>query len=83
MELHILSRGDDRHLISAEDLVKKLKVQLNQDLDHNCTPVGPYGSYGAPFKITCATFGYTIVRKGTTSRLWKEVSREAEVYHIL
>jgi hypothetical protein len=82
-ELHILGRGDDRHPISAEDLVKKLKVQLDQDLDHNCTPVGPCGSYGAPFKITCATFGYTIVGKGTTSRLWKEVSREAEVYRIL
>ncbi|KAG2000794.1 hypothetical protein GB937_010827 [Aspergillus fischeri] len=44
---------------------------------------GPCGSYGAPFKITCATFGYTIVGKGTTSKLWKEVSREAEVYRVL
>ncbi|KAL4759745.1 uncharacterized protein BDW70DRAFT_151458 [Aspergillus foveolatus] len=83
MELHILGGSDNRHLISAEVLVKKLKAQLDQDLDHNCTPIGPCGSYGAPFKITCATFGYTIVGKGTTSRLWKEVSREAEVYHVL
>lgn len=82
-ELHILSRSDNRHPISAESLVKKLKAQLDQDLDHNCTPIGPCGSYGAPFKITCATFGYTLVGKGTTSRLWKEVSREAEVYHVL
>lgn len=82
-ELHILGRDDDRHPIGAEDLVKKLKMQLDQDLDHNCTPIGPCGSYGAPFKITCATFGYTIVGKGTTSRLWKEVSREADVYRIL
>lgn len=83
MELHILGRSDDRHPISADDLVKKLKAQLDQDLDHNCTPIGPCGSYGAPFKITCATYGYTIVGKGTTSRLWKEVSREAEIYHVL
>ncbi|TQB67460.1 hypothetical protein MPDQ_005708 [Monascus purpureus] len=68
---------------SADDLVKKLKAQLDQDLDHNCTPIGPCGSYGAPFKITCATFGYTVVGKGTTSRLWTEVSREAEVYRVL
>ncbi|BDD57375.1 hypothetical protein MAP00_002740 [Monascus purpureus] len=70
-------------ILSADDLVKKLKAQLDQDLDHNCTPIGPCGSYGAPFKITCATFGYTVVGKGTTSRLWTEVSREAEVYRVL
>lgn len=63
--------------------MKKLKTQLDQDLDHNCTPIGPCGSYGAPFKISCATFGYTIVAKGITSKLWKEVSREAEVYRVL
>ncbi|KAL5003682.1 hypothetical protein BDV10DRAFT_190611 [Aspergillus recurvatus] len=73
MELHILGRSDDCHLISIKDLVKKLKAQLDQDLDHNCTLIGSCGSFGAPFKITCATFGYTI----------KEVSREAEVYHVL
>ncbi|KAL2859803.1 uncharacterized protein BJX67DRAFT_386616 [Aspergillus lucknowensis] len=60
-----------------------LKAQLDQDLDHNCTPIGPCGSSGAPFKITCATFGYTVVGKGTTSRLWGEVSREADVYRVL
>ncbi|KAH3182575.1 hypothetical protein KXV92_007261 [Aspergillus fumigatus] len=78
-----LAHIDVRHPISVEDLVKKLKTQLDQDLDHNCTPIGPCGSYGAPFKISCATFGYTIVAKGTTSKLWKEVSREAEVYRVL
>ncbi|KAF4213889.1 hypothetical protein CNMCM5878_009879 [Aspergillus fumigatiaffinis] len=82
-KLHILGGSDVRHPISAEDLVRRLKRQLDQDLDHNCTPIGPCGSYGAPFKITCATFGYTIVGKGTTSKLWKEVSREAEVYRVL
>ncbi|GMG12960.1 unnamed protein product [Aspergillus oryzae] len=68
-DLHILGRREDHHLISAADLVKKLKVQLDQDLDYNCTPMGPCGSCGssgAPFKITCSTFGYTVVGKGTT-----------------
>ncbi|KAJ5829134.1 uncharacterized protein N7525_007387 [Penicillium rubens] len=83
MELHMLSGSEDRHPIGASDLVTKLKWQLDQDLDHNCTPLGPCGSHGAPFKITCATFGYTVVGKGTTSRLWGEVSREAEVYRVL
>ncbi|KAF4227345.1 hypothetical protein CNMCM6805_003102 [Aspergillus fumigatiaffinis] len=85
-DLHILGRREDRHPISAADLVKKLKAQLDQDLDHNCTPMGPCGSCGssgAPFKITCSTFGYTVVGKGTTSKRWRKVSREAEVYGVL
>jgi hypothetical protein len=41
------------------------------------------GSYGAPFKLTCTKYGYTVIGKGTTSSLWKEVSREAQVYRIL
>ncbi|KAL2868386.1 uncharacterized protein BJX67DRAFT_387425 [Aspergillus lucknowensis] len=82
-KLHMLGGTEDRHPISTADLVKKLQVQLDQDLDHNCTPIGPCGSSGAPFKITCATFGYTVVGKGTTSRLWGEVSRETKVYQVL
>ncbi|OJD21464.1 hypothetical protein ACJ73_07194 [Blastomyces percursus] len=57
--------------------------QLDRDLDHNCTPFGTCGSYGAPFKITCAAYGYTLVGKGTTAGLWKVVSREAEIYRVL
>ncbi|KAL1955882.1 hypothetical protein VTO42DRAFT_7955 [Malbranchea cinnamomea] len=34
-------------------------------------------------KLRGATYGYTIVGKGTTSWLWEEVSREAEIYRIL
>ncbi|KAL1974235.1 hypothetical protein VTN31DRAFT_5795 [Thermomyces dupontii] len=60
-----------------------LKRQLDRDLDHYCMPMGGCGSYGAPFKITCATYGYTIVGKGTASWLWEEVSREAEIYRVL
>ncbi|CAP87144.1 Pc24g02360, partial [Penicillium rubens Wisconsin 54-1255] len=82
-ELHMLGGRVDRHPIGAADLVKRFKMQLDQDLDHNCTPIGPCGSSGAPFKITCAIFGYTVVGKGTTSKLWGEVSREAEVYRVL
>ncbi|OKL61816.1 hypothetical protein UA08_03028 [Talaromyces atroroseus] len=82
VHLHRHEKGD-RHSIDAEELVQLLKEQLDQDLDHNCTPFGDCGSYGAPFKITCAKYGYTLIGKGTTSRLWKEVSREVEIYRIL
>ena len=85
VHLHRHGQESDRHCINAKRLVQLLKEQLDQDLDHNCTPFGDCESYyrGAPFKITCAKYGYTVVGKGTTSRLWKEVSREAEVYHFL
>ncbi|QVM10334.1 hypothetical protein D8B26_004994 [Coccidioides posadasii str. Silveira] len=83
VELHRRGREGKHHLITADCLVQLLKEQLDENLDHKCTPFGDCGAFGAPFKITCATYGYTVVGKGTTSLLWNEVSREADVYRIL
>lgn len=83
MTLHRQSQGDLKHPINTEDLLRLLKVQLDENLDKDCTPFGTCGSYGAPFKLTCAAYGYTVVGKGTTAGLWKEVSREAQIYQIL
>ena len=71
-----------QHPTTSEGLVDSLKAQLDENIDR-CIPLGSCGAYGAPFKLTCATYGYTVVRKGTTSGLWKEVSREAQVYQLL
>lgn len=70
------------HPINAEELVKQIRQQIDDNLD-DCIPMGECGSYGAPFKITSDAYGYTIVGKGTTTSLWPEVSQEAHVYHIL
>lgn len=77
-------RGQDvmKHSITSEDLVGLLKAQLDENIDR-CTPLGNCGAYGAPFKLICAKYGYVVVGKGTTSDLWKEVSREAQVYQVL
>ena len=78
-------RGQDdltQHPVSAEDLILSLKGQLDKNIDR-CIPLGGCGSYGAPFKLTCTKHGYTVIGKGTTPGLWKEVSREAQVYQIL
>ncbi|KAJ5557939.1 hypothetical protein N7513_003525 [Penicillium frequentans] len=78
-------RGQDdltEHPISAEELMISLKSQLDENIDR-CIPFGRCGSYGAPFKLTCTKYGYTVIGKGTTSGLWKEVSREAQVYQVL
>ncbi|KAJ6123323.1 hypothetical protein N7512_005788 [Penicillium capsulatum] len=82
VEIHRRGQNDSTHPIDAEALVRLLNAQLDENIDR-CTPLGSYGAYGALFKLTCATYGYTVVGKGTTSRLWKEVSREAQVYQIL
>ncbi|EEQ35329.1 hypothetical protein McanCB56680_004681 [Microsporum canis] len=73
----------DKHPIDTNHLVSLIKKQLDKTLDQNCSPFGNCGSYGAPFKITCYQYGYTVVGKGTTSRRWNEVRREAVVYRFL
>jgi serine/threonine protein kinase len=86
IDLHRQGQDDGRHRIDANQLSQLLEEQLGQDVDHNCTPIGACGTCGlsgAPFKITSAEYGYTVVGKGTTSRRWKEVSREVEIYRIL
>ncbi|KAF7590999.1 hypothetical protein BBP40_002141 [Aspergillus hancockii] len=78
--LHRQSGTSSRHLIDTKSLVQQIKQQLDQNLDRNCTPMGGCGASGAPFKITCTAYGYTVVGKGTTSYLWNEVKREADIY---
>ncbi|PWY92403.1 hypothetical protein BO70DRAFT_348783 [Aspergillus heteromorphus CBS 117.55] len=58
-------------------MLKQVKQQLDENIDHGCAPIGH-----CPFKITCATYGYTVVGKGTTRPLWHQVSREAEIYRV-
>ena len=64
-------------------MASQLKQQLDENIDRDCTPLGGCGATGAPFKVTCTAYGYTMVGKGTTSYLWDIVSREAEVYRFL
>ncbi|KAM5478135.1 hypothetical protein McanCB56680_006659 [Microsporum canis] len=82
VELHRRD-GNDNHLIDTISLVKLINQQLDKNLDFNCTPMGGCGSTGAPFKVTCTAYGYTVVGKGTTSNLWGTVSRESEIYRFL
>ncbi|RAK96564.1 uncharacterized protein BO80DRAFT_428986 [Aspergillus ibericus CBS 121593] len=83
VEHHRAGQHYHHHPIRASELLQMIKQQLDDNLDEHCTPMGKCGSYGAPFKVTCAVYGYTVVGKGTTSRLWSIVSEEAKVYRIL
>lgn len=82
VELHRRGRDSMRHAITSADLMMLLKAELDENIDR-CVPLGIRGAYGAPFKLTCAKYGYVVLGKGTTSSLWEEVSREAQVYQIL
>ena len=81
--LHRQSGDSGRHTIDSTSLLQLMKQQLDDNVDRNCTPMGGCGASGAPFRVTCNTYGYTVVGKGTTSYLWNELLREAEVYHVL
>jgi hypothetical protein len=70
------------HPISAEGLLILLKNELDENINR-CIPFGGGGSYGVPLKLACMEYGYTVVGKGTTSRLWEEVPHKVEVYRIL
>ncbi|CAI7609688.1 unnamed protein product [Penicillium crustosum] len=82
VKLHRQDPNDPKHPITSDDLVRLLNEQLDDNIDR-CIPFGRCGSYGAPFKLTCIVYGYTVIGKGTTSNLWKQVSSEAQVYRIL
>ncbi|KAI1829001.1 hypothetical protein DTO006G1_7024 [Penicillium roqueforti] len=83
VHIHRQSGDGVQHPINSAKLVSYLKQQIDENIDR-CIPFGTCGSYGAPFKLTCSPYGYTVVGKGTTSGLWKQhVSREAEIYQIL
>ncbi|EFR00754.1 hypothetical protein MGYG_03758 [Nannizzia gypsea CBS 118893] len=81
--LHRKTKDNDSHSIDAKTLVQLINQQLDKNLDIDCTPIGKCGTTGAPFKITCTEYGYTVVGKGTTTHLWGVVSREAEIYSFL
>jgi len=80
---HRKGQTHNRHPITLADLFEHLKQQLNRDVDYFCNLSGNCGAYGAPFKLRCESYGYTVVAKGTTSHLWCEVPQEASVYRTL
>ena len=81
--LHKQGGDGTQHAIDSTTLVQRVKKQLGKDIDSNCTPMGGCGASGAPFRVTYAKYGYTVVGKGTTSGLWNQLLNEADVYRVL
>lgn len=71
--------GSRYHRTNSHGLVKLIKGAILSRAE----PMGKCGLSGAPFKITCPRYGYTIVGKGTTCYLWPQLKREADIYRML
>ncbi|KAJ5827719.1 hypothetical protein N7447_004482 [Penicillium robsamsonii] len=59
-------QDDLKRPTTSDDLVRLLNEQLDDNIDRRI-PFGRFGSYGAPFKLTCIVHGYIVIGKGTTS----------------
>ena len=78
MMLHKQGGDSRRHAIDSTTLVQLVKQQLDDNINQNCTPMRGCGASGAPFNVTCAAYGYTVLGKGTTSCRWPELLHEAK-----
>ncbi|KIX92010.1 uncharacterized protein Z520_12281 [Fonsecaea multimorphosa CBS 102226] len=71
------------HEIGLNDLVDRVRCQLNADMDHNCDPLGIQGARGVLFRVTEVSHGYTFVAKGTIDELRQHLRHEGQVYQRL
>ncbi|RHZ64670.1 hypothetical protein CDV55_104521 [Aspergillus turcosus] len=69
----IMTKGNLCRAYISDHLGHMFTQHLGEDPDRGCTPMGG--------EVVAAS-GYTVVGKGTTSRLWKE-SWEADAYRVL
>ncbi|OJZ81326.1 hypothetical protein ASPFODRAFT_146246 [Aspergillus luchuensis CBS 106.47] len=74
--------GSTHHRTNTRGLAKLIKAAIDECLDR-AEPMGGCGLSGAPFKLTCVRYGYTIVGKGTTCYLWPQLECEADIYRML
>ena len=83
VELHRRHIGDRLHNLDLQSFLRLLQLQLVDDMDHNCQPLGKQGARGAIFKITLISHGYTLVAKGTVEAFVVDLQREGHEYERL
>ncbi|KAI9767945.1 MAG: hypothetical protein M1839_004309 [Geoglossum umbratile] len=72
-----------RHRLNGEKLLFPPCKQLQSTRDEYCDPLGRQGARGALFRVTLASYGYTMVAKGTVPVFADKLQRERRVYHQL
>ncbi|KAI9844713.1 MAG: hypothetical protein M1838_002071 [Thelocarpon superellum] len=77
-------RGHDgRHRIDRTSFLRLLHRQLKRTLDNHFEPMGMEGARGVLFRVTLASYGYTLVAKGTVEAFVDDIRHEAVVYDHL
>jgi hypothetical protein len=72
--------GDGKHTISRPTFLRLLRGQLASNLDIDCERLYIQGWCSALFKVTLASYGYTVVAKGTIDRLVHHLRHEAAIH---
>ncbi|KAI4172203.1 MAG: hypothetical protein LQ346_008644 [Caloplaca aetnensis] len=76
-------RGSQHHMVDKRQVCALLQQQLNRSLDFNCTDLQIYGSRSMLFKVTLASYGYTLVAKGTRDVFVVDLMHEQQMYDRL
>lgn len=75
--------GSQNHMLDKRQVCTLLQQQLNRSLDFNCTDLQIYGSRSMLFKVTLASYGYTLVAKGTRDVFVVDLKHEQRMYDRL
>ncbi|KAL8749099.1 MAG: hypothetical protein Q9184_006939 [Pyrenodesmia sp. 2 TL-2023] len=82
VESHRRGRNQ-HHMVDKRQVRALLQEQLNRSLDFNCTDLQIYGSRSMLFKVTLASYGYTLVAKGTRDVFVVDLMHEQQMYDRL
>lgn len=73
----------DKHPFDAEEFIRHLQAQLDEDPDHGFEPLHIRGSTGFLVKATLMSHGYTVIIKATTAHGAEYLEHEIQVYNRL
>ncbi|KAL1979562.1 hypothetical protein VTN96DRAFT_5562 [Rasamsonia emersonii] len=73
----------NKHPFSAEEFIRRLQAQLDEDPDHGFEPLHIRGSTGFLVKASLLSHGYTVTIKATTTHGAEYLEHEIQVYNRL
>ncbi|KAL1978974.1 hypothetical protein VTN96DRAFT_7856 [Rasamsonia emersonii] len=80
---NVQSHGSQNHLLSAQEFIRRLCLQLSNNQEKDFEPLHICGRTGFLMKATLTSHGYTVVIKATTADLVSRLQHEKKVYDLL
>ncbi|KAK2625378.1 hypothetical protein QTJ16_005747 [Diplocarpon rosae] len=71
------------HTLDQKSLAEHMTLQLAENPENGCEPLGLQGARGALFKLHLKLHGYTFVAKGTVMAFEAQLKHEGSVYQYL